>query len=199
MSSYIPQVVPTRRPLMFWAMSATAVTLLVLLVVMAPLAVAAGHTDIARGIYRAFGALCHQLPERSYFIDGHKLAVCSRCTGLYAGFALTLLVYPLVRSLRTTATPARKWLALAALPTFIDFSLTFFGIWENTHTSRLLTGFLLGSAVVFYVMPGVVELSFRALQARSARPLEATFTLASPDRIASAPSDYQRKNVSRIQ
>ena len=199
MSSYTPQVVPTRRPVVFWAISATVVSFVVLLVLVAPLAAASGHTEIARGLYRAFGALCHQLPERSYFIDGHKLAVCSRCTGLYGGFALIVLAYPLIRSLRTTATPAVKWLVLAALPLLIDFSLTFFGVWENTHTSRLITGFLLGSAAVFYVMPGILDLSFRALRTRSARAHEPTFTLASPEHIASAPSDYRRKNVPRIQ
>jgi uncharacterized membrane protein len=185
--------------LVFWTISATVVSLVVLLVLAAPLAAATGHTDIARGIYSAFSALCHQLPERSYFIDGHKLAVCSRCTGIYAGFALTLLAYPLIRSLRATATPPRKWLVLATLPLLIDFSLTFFGLWENTHTSRLITGFLLGSAAVFYVMPGIVDLSFRALRTPSPRASEATFTLASPERIAAAPSDYRRKNVPRIQ
>lgn len=199
MSFYVPQVVPTRRPLVFWAISAAVVTLFVLPIVIAPLAAASGHGAIAATIYRAFATICHQLPERSYFIDEHKLAVCSRCTGIYAGFVFTLLVYPLVRSLRTTAIPARKWLVLAALPTFIDFSLTFFGIWENTHTSRLLTGFFLGSAAVFYVMPGIVDLSFRALRERSSRPPETTFTLASPESVASAPSDYRRRNVSRIQ
>jgi uncharacterized membrane protein len=191
--------VPTRRPLVYWAISATVVTIVVLLIVLAPLAAASGHSDIARGIYRAFAALCHQLPERSYFIDGHKLAVCSRCTGLYFGFAFTLLVYPLIRSLRSTAIPARKWLVLATLPLLIDFSLTFFGVWENTHTSRLITGLLLGSTAVFYVMPGIVDLSFRALRTRSAHVSQATFTLASPERIASAPSDYRGKNVPRIQ
>jgi uncharacterized membrane protein len=199
LGSYTPQVVQTRRPLVFWAICATIVTLLVTLVVIAPVASASGYDGIAQGIYRAFGAFCHQLPERSYFIGEHKLAVCSRCTGIYGGFALTLLVYPLVRSLRTTATPARQWLVLAAIPTFIDFSLTFFGIWENTHTSRLLTGFLLGSAAVFYVMPGVVDLSFRAHRERSSRTHEPTFTLASPESIAAAPSDYRRKNGVRIQ
>ncbi len=49
-----------------------------------------GHGEVAAAIYRAFGTLCHQLPERSYFIDGHKLAVCSRCTGLYAGFVFNV-------------------------------------------------------------------------------------------------------------
>ena len=37
----------------------------------------------------------------------------------------------------------RMILVLAALPLTIDFSVTFFGFWENTHTSRLLTGALL--------------------------------------------------------
>ena len=190
MTAYVPQVVPTRRPLMFWLASAATVTALVSLIVIAPLAAAGGHNSVAFVIYRAFGTLCHQIPERSYFIDGHKLAVCSRCTGIYAGFAFTLLIYPLVRSLRNTATPPRSVLILAALPLAIDFSLTFFGIWENTHTSRLLTGLLLGSVAVFYVMPGIVELSLRRLTTRSHEPRPVTFTLASPERIAAAPSDY---------
>ena len=187
---YVPQVVPTRRPLVFWTISAAVVTLFVALIVIAPIAAASSHGEIAAGIYRAFGSVCHQLPERSYFIDGHKLAVCSRCTGIYGGFLFTLLVYPLVRSLRRTSTPDRKWLVLATLPLAIDFSLTFFGIWENTHTSRLLTGLLLGSVAVFYVIPGIMDLSLRALQNRKPREPRASFTLASPEAIASAPSDY---------
>ena len=195
---YVPQVVPTRRPLLFWAISALVVTFFVLLIVIAPLAAASGHGGIAGGIYRAFATICHQRPERSFFIDGHKLAVCSRCTGIYAGFLFTLLVYPLVRSLRRTSTPDRKWLFLAALPLAIDFSLTFFGIWENTHTSRLLTGLLLGGAAVFYVMPGVMDLSLRALQNQPPKAPRPTFTLASPEAIASAPSDYGHKNARKI-
>ena len=189
MNGYVPQVVPTRRPLVFWLVSAVIVTVLVALVVVAPLVAAGGHGELAQVIYRAFAVLCHQRPERSYFIDGHKLAVCSRCTGVYAGFAFTLLLYPLIRSLRTTTTPPRSWLLLAAVPLGIDFSLTFFGSWENTHTSRLLTGALLGSVAVFYVVPGLMDLSLRPLQA-SSHPQPITFTLASPERIASAPSDY---------
>ena len=188
MEAYVPQVVPTWRPVVFWGVSAAVVTALVSLILVGPLAAATGHNGVAFAIYHAFAPLCHQLPERSYFIDGHKFAVCSRCTGIYAGFAFTLLVYPLVRSLRSVATPPRSLLILATLPLAIDFSLTFFGIWENTHTSRLLTGALLGSVAVFYVMPGIVDISLRAVTKHTQRP--ATFTLASPERIAAAPSDY---------
>lgn len=186
---YVPQVVLTRRPMVFWLLSAAVVTALFALIFVAPLAARNGHGQLADGIYGAFAVLCHQLRERSYFIDEHKLAVCSRCTGLYGGFVLTLLLYPLLRSLRNAAFPDRKWLLLAAIPLAVDFSLTFFGFWENTHTSRLLTGALLGSAAVFYVMPGIIELSLRGQTFAPEKP-RATFTLASPERIASAPSDY---------
>lgn len=185
---YVPQVVETRRPLLFWLVSAATVTVLVALIFVAPLAAAGGHNAWAEVIYHAFGLFCHQRPDRSYFIEGHKLAVCSRCTGLYAGFAITLLLYPLVRSLRNNVNPPRSYLILAAIPLGIDFSLTFFGFWENTHTSRLLTGALLGSIAVFYVMPGIIDLSFRSW--RGSPSPKRTFTLASPERIASAPSDY---------
>src|SRR3954451_6539784 len=187
---YMPQVVPTRRPMVFWLVSAATVLGLVSLILVAPIAAAGGHNGLAFAIYRSFGTLCHQIPERSYFIDGHKLAVCARCTGIYAGFTFTLLLYPLVRSLRNTSTPPRSLLIFAALPLAIDFSLTFFAIWENTHTSRLLTGLLLGSVAVFYIMPGIIELSLRGLTQRSHQPRPVTFTLASPERIAAAPSDY---------
>ncbi len=186
---YVPQIVPTKRPLGFWLISAATVSFLVALIFVAPLAAAGGHPAWAEVIYHAFGILCHQRPDRSYFIEGHKLAVCSRCTGLYAGFAFTLLLYPLIRSLRNNVNPPRIYLILAAIPLAVDFSLTFFGIWENTHTSRLLTGALLGSVAVFYVMPGIIDLSLRSWRV-SEPPRPTTFTLASPESIASAPSDY---------
>jgi uncharacterized membrane protein len=186
---YVPQVVPAERPLVFWLISAAIVSFLVSLIMVAPVAAASGHPASAEVIYHAFGIFCHQRPDRSYFFAGHKLAVCSRCTGLYAGFAVTLLLYPLIRSLRNNTNPPPIFLFLAAVPLAIDFSLTFFGIWDNTHTSRLLTGTLLGSVAVFYVMPGIVDLSLRSWRASEA-PKPVTLTLASPESIASAPSDY---------
>ena len=165
-----------------WLFSTIFVFAIISLIVVAPLT-AGSH--LANSIYGGFAVVCHQLPERSYFIFGHKLTVCSRCTGLYAGFALTLLLYPLVRPLRSVDWPPPVWLVLSVVPMTIDFGLTFLGIWENTHTSRLLTGMLLGSVSVFYVMPGMAELATR--KSRTKRP---TFTLASPERMASAPSDY---------
>jgi len=166
--------------------SVAVVLSLVSLIVVAPVAAANGHNTTARGIYSAFAVLCHQIPERSYFIDGHQFAVCARCTGVYGGFTLLLLLYPLIGSLKNTVTPPRSWLFLAAIPLAIDVGVNVAGFWQNTHTSRLLTGALLGGAAVFYVMPGIMSLAGRRREPRI------TFTLASPERIAAAPSDYSR-------
>jgi len=101
-----------------------------------------------------------------------------------------LLVYPLIRPIRSVLVPSAKWLFVAATPLAIDFSLTFLGIWENTHTTRLLTGLVLGGATVFYVVPGLVELSMRVARVESGQPVVPTFTMAPPQTIAAAPSDY---------
>ena len=188
-AEYIPQTTKTRRPLLVWIISVFIALTFVAAIVGAPIAAANHYDSLALTLYHAFGTLCHQLPDRSYFVDGHKLAVCARCSGLYGGFTLLLLLYPLIRQLRSTLLPPPKWLFLAAIPMLIDFSLTFFGIWENTHSSRFFTGLLLGGVTVFYVMPGLVELSLRINKTNSVTQ-SSKLTLTSPDAIAAAPSDY---------
>src|SRR5688572_32034957 len=98
-----------------WLISTIVVFAIVSLIAIAPLT-AETHGQLATSIYGGFAVVCHQLAERSYFIFAHKLAVCSRCTGLYAGFALTVLLYPLLRPLRSVDWPPPAWLALSASP-----------------------------------------------------------------------------------
>lgn len=129
------------------------------LIIAAPAAEAYGHPAFASTIYKTFSFVCHQIPERSFHLAGHQFGVCSRCSGLYAGFAVAALVYPLARSLQRTGTPSRLWLILATLPLAIDFGLGYVSIWQNTHLSRFLTGALLSSVAVFYIIPGLIDLS----------------------------------------
>jgi uncharacterized membrane protein len=141
-----------------WAIVTAAALALVGLIVSAPL-LQSSHPAFAASIYKTFSFVCHQIPERSFHLAGHQFGVCSRCTGLYVGFAVAALIYPLARSLQRTDTPSRRWLMLATLPLVIDFALGYFSIWENTHLSRFLTGALLSSVAVFYIMPGLIDLS----------------------------------------
>ena len=183
---YVSQTGSIRKPLVTWFIVLAFALAICSLIIAAPVAIADGHSAIAFNIYLPFSYLCHQIPARSFYFAQHPLAVCSRCTGIYAGFLLGVIVYPIVRSLRSTETPERKWLFIAALPLAIDFFLEFLGIWHNTHSSRFFTGALLGSVVVFYVLPGLLELSLR--ERTSSTPKIASGNLLT--NTSAAPSDY---------
>jgi uncharacterized membrane protein len=191
--NYLPQHASLRLPLLTWSVVVAGCMAVLVLIVGTPLAAAAGHPVAAKTVYRAFGFVCHQIPERSFFIAEHQFAVCARCTGLYAGFALAAVTYPVFRSLRQTEAPARKWLFLAAAPLAIDFALGFFGIWNNTHSSRLLTGALLGAVAVFYVMPGLMDLSLRDWRSSKSAgdpPADISGARMFPQPARATPSDY---------
>jgi len=142
-----------------WAVISAISVSIVLVIVAAPLSAAQGHYGFAAFVYHTFSFVCHQIPERSFHLAAHPFAVCSRCTGLYVGFAIATLIYPVARSLRDTRTPCILWLLLAAFPLVLDFSLGYFNIWANTHLSRFATGALLSSVAVFYIVPGLIEAS----------------------------------------
>jgi len=192
-TQYVRQCKPSRRPLVFWlGLAAGAITVCGLLVA-APLALAGNQQLFAAAVYQSFAKVCHQLPERSFYLSGFPLAVCSRCAGLYFGFTAVMLLYPLLGSLKRTSAPPRKWLLLSATPMALDVGLYFLAVWLNTHSSRFLTGALLGGVSVFYIMPGVVDLSLRGWRATSQRNSELlpdTTTTTARSALAAAPSDY---------
>ena len=149
----------SRISVVVWSLLASVALLIVIATVAAPVALAFGHAGFSEVIYQAFSYLCHQIPERSFHLAGHQFAVCSRCTGLYAGFAVATLALPLVRPLKRTDTPHVIWLLLSAVPLAIDFGVTYFEIWENNHFTRVTTGALFGAVAALYVVPGLIELS----------------------------------------
>ena len=190
--NYIPQSGSIRSQLAVWLIISLGSIALSSAIIAAPLALSSGHLIWALPIYHAFSLVCHQIPERSFFIAGHPFAVCARCFGLYAGFTLATIAYPLVSSLKKTDAPPRKWLFLAAVPLLIDYGLGAFGIWNNTHTSRFLTGALLGAVAVFYTMPGLLDLGLRLTgnKAEAAIAPLPDFPEVMPAGSRVAPSDY---------
>jgi uncharacterized membrane protein len=155
----LPSLRSSLIPYIVWSITATLTLVFVSLIVIAPVALAHGYNSSAFVLYEMFRRVCHQIPERGFYLDGHPFAVCARCTGIYFGFAAGVLLYPLVRSLRRGDAPERVWLLIALVPTLLDFMLGIFHVWENTHLSRSLTGALLGAVGAFYVVPGLMDLS----------------------------------------
>lgn len=128
------------------------------LIVSAPIFEATGTKSISQPAYRFFSYICHQINSRSFHYHEFPFAVCARCFGVYLGFFLGLIVYPIFRNIENTEPFPRFWLFLAMIPPGIDFSLGFFGIWENTHVSRLITGAILGFACAIFIVPALADI-----------------------------------------
>lgn len=98
-------------------------------------------------LYLFFSPICHQIPERSFFVFGHQLPVCARCAGIYAG-ALVGSFFAREKS------PSPLFLVAAVTPLVIDGGTQLF--WrESTNTLRLITGAIAGAAAIFYLYAGL--------------------------------------------
>jgi len=138
-----------------WGVTVAVVLVWVLAIVIAPFI---SGNFISASIYSFYSYVCHQMPDRSLHYAGHPLAVCTRCFGVYFGLLAGLLAYPLWRRVDDVEPLPRFWLLLSLVPIAIDWSLTIFGVWENTHLSRFVTGLILGFACATYIVPAVVEI-----------------------------------------
>jgi len=111
-------------------------------------------------IYSIYSQICHQLPERSYYIFNHKIGVCARCFGIYTGALLGMLIYPFVRRLDNFKIPNRWYLILALLPMGVDGTTQLLGLRESFNELRFITGFIVGFVALFYILPvflGVIK------------------------------------------
>lgn len=141
-----------------WAATLSIVTFWIVAILAAPTARLANVDEISEPLFKFFGYICHQMPDRSFHIMGEQFGVCSRCFGVYFGIVLGVAFYPLFRVIDSVEPLARIWLFLSLIPIGIDWSLTAFGIWENTQLSRLVTGLILGIACAVFIMPALVEI-----------------------------------------
>ena len=95
--------------------------------------------------------ICHQHPERSFFINGQQLAVCARCTGLYFGSAVAApLALIAVSSL--AGSRARRIAIVAAAPTALTWILEFGGVVAFSNVARFITALPLGFAAAWLVL-----------------------------------------------
>jgi len=129
-----------------------------LLILTAPLLVSMGQKDLGMLNYNLFSPLCHQMPERSLFLFGHKLAVCARCTGIYLGILLSTLLYPKIKGIKNNQIPPIWLLLVAVLPIGFDGLTQYFGLRESTNILRLATGLVFGVILPIYLMPLYIKI-----------------------------------------
>lgn len=147
-----------RQALKVWWITLAVVAVWVIAIVLPPLLAANGGMSYAAPFYKFFGFICHQIPSRSFHILEHQFAVCSRCFGVYFGLLAGLAAYPFIRRPDDIEPLPRIWLFASMVPIAIDWSLGVFGVWENNHASRFITGLILGFACAVYIVPALVEI-----------------------------------------
>jgi uncharacterized membrane protein len=145
-----------------------------------PVLMITGHASVARLLYTMFRPLCHQLPERSFFlfgpqfayrfdelqrlvgldvalryigdpVIGYKMAVCQRDAATFAALSLSGLVFAALR--RSTTPLSLKAFFLVSAPMAIDGLGQLLRLWESTWWSRVITGGLFGTACVWLTFP----------------------------------------------
>lgn len=146
-----------------WIISTLLALGWVFLILLAPIGMANGFENTSKAIYKGFGVICHQIDERSFHIENHQFAVCTRCFGVYFGLLFGFWIYPLLRKIEDIEPLPRFWLFLSMIPIGVDWALGVFGIWENTAYSRFITGLILGAACAIFIVPALVEI-FRYLR-----------------------------------
>lgn len=149
-----------------WLVGCAVALAWVLLILTPAIAKANGLTNISSPLYSFFSLMCHQMPDRSFHIEGEKFGVCSRCFGVYFGLFFGFVIYPLWRKVDEIEPISRIWLFLSLVPIGIDWSLGVFDIRANTFTTRFLTGVILGVACATFIVPAIVEIT-RNLTVRS--------------------------------
>ncbi len=108
-------------------------------------------------------AVCHQIPERSFILNGQRLPLCARCTGTFLGALLGVVTMLLLGRHRASRLPPVAVLGL--LVAFIgvwafdglNSYLTLFPgapyLYEPRNWLRLTTGMLNGLALITLVLP----------------------------------------------
>lgn len=108
-------------------------------------------------------AICHRIPERSFFLGERPFPLCARCTGTFLGAVLGLTAMLLLRRWRASRLPSP--LVLGALVLFVGFwgfdglnsYLTLFpgapNLYEPRNWLRMTTGLLNGLALMIFVFP----------------------------------------------
>jgi len=98
-------------------------------------------------LYEFFARICHQDPDRSWFLSGRQLPVCIRCASIYFAFTASLFL---------GVKPNARWLRAAVAIMAAEFILARLVI--DAALLRSFSGILVGLTAAPFVKQGVEEL-----------------------------------------
>jgi len=110
-------------------------------------------------LYDLFGLVCHQDPARSFTIAGTVLPFCQRCTGLYLGLAIGLLVQWLSGSYKKGLPP--KGILFTIIACLLIMPMFGFHLLDPGPEWRFWTGLIYGNAIAYLLLPAAFTIVTR--------------------------------------
>jgi uncharacterized membrane protein len=114
------------------------------------------HSSIAVVSYpllkHSYGAVCHQIPSKTFVLGSQKLLVCARCTGIYLG---ALLVSFFSIMFFTKLNLGLKLLYISFAPLLIDVIFSSLDIYKYSKIIAFGTGIFFGSIVFVYILASI--------------------------------------------
>lgn len=105
-------------------------------------------------------AVCHQMAERSFIVEGMQMPFCARCTGIYIGAFFAFCYFFLKKRMygNTFTLTQAVITGMMILPIGIDGTGSYLGFWESSQGMRIFTGSLVGAVTPgFLLMAGNFE------------------------------------------
>lgn len=115
---------------------------------------------VPRTIYIIGDIECHQLPERSYFLNGNQMPFCARDLGLFAGL---MAGFGLATLIVVELNPVLFLLGL--VPLGLDGGIQLVTDYESVNPLRLATGIVAGAALALLLSLFVFALRDEAPEA----------------------------------
>lgn len=88
--------------------------------------------------------VCHRMPSRSFWLLGVPLGLCARCTGIYLGLMIGLVI-----SFRMQGRMIIPFCAVVALIilALLDGGVQHFQLYDSGNIARAMTGFAYGTGI----------------------------------------------------
>ena len=112
-------------------------------------------------------AVCHRITERSFTVNGRQFPLCARCTGMYLGAALVLVIIFLSGRSRWANLPSMKimivligFIGLMGIDGVNSYSHFFPNaphLYEPRNWLRLLTGMGTGLTMGIFMFPALAQ------------------------------------------
>jgi len=109
-------------------------------------------------LYQVGSAICHQLPERSFFVYETQMPLCARCSGIYLGMFIAFSFYFFTKILKNKKPikPPSLWINILSiifiLLMIIQALTSTFINYPFENELRFITGILFGLSLPWYLL-----------------------------------------------